>query len=318
VFDDVDLEVVFSGYSSGNLVWALNSDGTSVGGFPLDLGEKVKVGVALADFNGNGKDDIVVGTDSDKIHLFYDDGTEAPGFPFEVGDKVQSAPSILDVNGQKVIFVGSNDEHFYAINADGSLRFSIETADKVFNSPAFLEHDGSQCVLFSDDSGILHVVDMDGNSMEGWPIDVNATISKSIILSDLDGDASPEVIAVTEFKDVLAFNLDGSIHGDFPISADQPFFSAPLTTDMDGDGDLEIVAGSGGSLQAMDIKSSGSNGGYWSMYRGNSHRTGYEVIDGSSECGASIYDFISCTMRIPSIHTPISTVTSRRFYVYGL
>ena len=109
--DDVDLEVVFSGYSSGNLVWALNSDGTSVGGFPLDLGEKVKVGVALADFNDNGKDDIVIGTDSDKIHLFYDDGTEAPGFPFEVGDKVQSAPSILDVNGQKVIYGNILNHH---------------------------------------------------------------------------------------------------------------------------------------------------------------------------------------------------------------
>ena len=53
---DADLEVVFSGYSSGNMVWALNADGSSVDGFPLDLGEKVKIGVALADFNGNGID----------------------------------------------------------------------------------------------------------------------------------------------------------------------------------------------------------------------------------------------------------------------
>ncbi len=52
---DSDLEVVFSGYSSGNMVWALNPDGSAVEGFPLDLGEKVKIGVALADFNGNGR-----------------------------------------------------------------------------------------------------------------------------------------------------------------------------------------------------------------------------------------------------------------------
>ena len=91
---DADLEVVFSGYSSGNMVWALNADGSAVDGFPLDLGEKVKIGVALADFNGNGKDDIVVGTDSDYLHLFYDDGSEAPGFPYQLDDKIQSAPSI--------------------------------------------------------------------------------------------------------------------------------------------------------------------------------------------------------------------------------
>ena len=44
------------------MVWALNADGSAVDGFPLDLGEKVKIGVALADFNGNGKDDIVFTT----------------------------------------------------------------------------------------------------------------------------------------------------------------------------------------------------------------------------------------------------------------
>ena len=120
---DADLEVVFSGYSSGNMVWALNADGSAVDGFPLDLGEKVKIGVALADFNGNGIDDIVVGTDDDYIHLFYDDGSEAPGFPFQVGDKIQSAPAILDVDGQKVIFAGSNDNNLYAINSDGSSAF---------------------------------------------------------------------------------------------------------------------------------------------------------------------------------------------------
>lgn len=45
------------------------------------LGEKTKAGVALADFNGNGKDDIIVGTDDGNIHVIYDDGTAAPGFP---------------------------------------------------------------------------------------------------------------------------------------------------------------------------------------------------------------------------------------------
>ena len=36
-----DLEIVFSGYSSGNLIWAINPDGSNVEGFPIELGEKV-------------------------------------------------------------------------------------------------------------------------------------------------------------------------------------------------------------------------------------------------------------------------------------
>jgi hypothetical protein len=281
---DADLEVVFSGYSSGNMVWALNADGSSVDGFPLDLGEKVKIGVALADFNGNGKDDIVVGTDSDYIHLFYDDGSEAPGFPYQVGDKIQSAPAILDVDGQKVIFVGCNDNNLYAINSDGSLRFSVPTTNKVFNSPAFLEHNNSFYVFFSDDSGLLYAVDTDGNALSGWPVDAEAVISKSVAFADLDGDGSAEVIAVTEMADVLAYNLDGSSHAGFPMGNEFVFTSAPLVMDMDEDGDLEILAGSVNSLVSIDVKSAGSSDGYWSMYRGNALRTGYYNISDDESC----------------------------------
>jgi len=118
---------------------AINYDGSDVEGFPLDLGEKVKAGVALADFNNNGKDDIVLGTDNDHIYLIYDDGQIAPGFPYLTTNMVQSAPSILDVNGEKIIFSGCNDKNLYAINSDGSLRFSIQASDEIQTSlPSWL------------------------------------------------------------------------------------------------------------------------------------------------------------------------------------
>jgi hypothetical protein len=288
--DDSDLEIIFSGYSSSNKVFAINPDGSEVAGFPYELGEKVKIGVALADFNGNGKVDIVVGTDSDKIHLIYDDGTEAPGFPVLVGDKVQSAPSILEVDGSKVIFVGCNDDNLYAINSDGSLRFSILTTDKVFNSPAFIEYNNSIYIFFSDDNGMLYAVDTDGNALDGWPIDAGAVISKSVAFSDMNNDGIVEIITVTEMADVLAFNMDGSPYTDVPMGNEFTFTASPLIHDMDGDGDLEILAGSTNSLIALDIKSSGSTVGYWNMYRGNTQRTGYYDGVGITECGAAMGD----------------------------
>jgi len=96
---DADLEVVVGGYSSSNQIFVVNADGSNVDGFPFTLGEKTKAGVALADFNGNGKDDIVVGTDDDNIYLIYDDGTVAPGFPYTTGDKIQAAPSVQEIDG---------------------------------------------------------------------------------------------------------------------------------------------------------------------------------------------------------------------------
>ena len=168
--DDDDLEVVIGGYSSpssSNSIFAINPDGSDVDGFPLILGEKTKAGPALSDYNGNGRDDIVVGTDDDNIYLIYDDGTIAPGFPYTTGDKMQAAPIVIDVDGEKIIFAGSNDNNLYAVNSDGSLRFSIQTGDKVQSSPSFLDYNGGQYIFFGSNDDMIYAVDIDGNALNG-------------------------------------------------------------------------------------------------------------------------------------------------------
>ena len=116
--------------------YAINADGTDVDGFPVTIGEKMKRGVALADFNDNGKVDIVVGTDSDNIYLVYDDGTIADGFPFEGDGDFRSEPTILDFEEQKIILTATKDGTFYAIDEAGELIFSIETSDDIMVSPS--------------------------------------------------------------------------------------------------------------------------------------------------------------------------------------
>ena len=287
---DADLEVVIGGYSSSNLIFAVNPDGSDVEGFPLAIGEKTKAGVALADFNGNGKDDIIVGTDDNNIHVIYDDGTAAPGFPYTTGDKIQAAPSVADIDGGKVVFSGSNDNNFYAVNSDGSLRFTIQTGDKVQSSPSFLDHNDKTYIFFGSNDDMIYAVDSDGNALSGWPISVNGTIGGSVVFSDLDNDGDPEVVAATDMGDVLAFNLDGSYVNYFPIANEFPSSSSPMITKLDNDGDLEIVAGSGSNLFVVDIKELGSTANYWNMYRGNAQRSGYYMPEDDSECGVDLGD----------------------------
>jgi hypothetical protein len=108
-------------------------------------------------------------------------------------------------------------------------------------------------------------------------------------VEDMCGTA--EVIAVTEMTDVLAFNLDGSFHDGFPMDNEFVFTAAPMVMDMDNDGDMDILAGSVNSLVSIDVKSAGNSNGYWSMYRGNTHRTGYYDIAGDDpECGVALGD----------------------------
>jgi len=288
--DDADLEVVIGGYSGSNQIFAVNPDGSDVEGFPLAIGEKTKAGVALADFNGNGKDDIIVGTDDDNIHIIYDDGTTAPGFPYTTGDKIQAAPSVADIDGGKVVFSGSNDNSFYAVNSDGSLRFTVQTGDKVQSSPSFIDHNGETYIFFGSNDDMIYAVDSDGNSLSGWPIAVNGTIGGSIVFSDLDNDGDPEVVAATDLGDVLAFDLDGSYVNYFPIANEFPSSSSPIITQIDNDGDLEIVAGSGSNIFVVDFKELGNTENYWNMYRGNAYRSGYYVIGNDTECGVDLGD----------------------------
>ena len=59
---DEDLEIVFGGYTPSGKIFAINSDGSDVSGFPIILSERILGGVALADLNSNLKDDIVFAT----------------------------------------------------------------------------------------------------------------------------------------------------------------------------------------------------------------------------------------------------------------
>ena len=288
--DDDELEIVFSGYSSNNKIFAINHDGTDVAGFPLSIGEKCKAGPALADFNNNHKDDIVIGTDSDNLYLIYDDGSIASGFPFVASDKFQSAPSILENDGQKIIFSGNNDNFLYAINSDGTLRFSLETNDRVNTSPSFVGINGEAYVLFGSKDDKIYIHDMEGNSLLNWPMSVNGNIEGGIIVSDLDGDNDIEIIAATDGGRIYVFNLDGSLFYHFPIDNDLPYTGPPISMDIDGDGDLEIISGALNSLVAIDIKDLGSSNNYWSMFKGNNKRNGYLFFSNEFECSVEMGD----------------------------
>jgi len=288
--DDEGLEIVFSGYSSGNKLFVINPDGSDVSGFPVELGEKAKAGPALANFNENGKDDIVIGTDDNHVYLIYDDGSTAPGFPFTATDKFQAAPSIVDIGGEKIIFSGNNDKNIYAINSDGSLRFSVLTGDNVNTSPSFVNINDILYIMFGSRDDEVYAVDIDGNTLPGYPIMLDGNIEGGIVFSDIDGDEEPEFLAISDAGTVFIFNKDGSHYNHFPLDNGLPFTGPPLVLDIDDDGDMEMISGAMDNLTVIDIKESGNTGSNWNMFRGNNRRTGYYFYSSNSECNVGLGD----------------------------
>ena len=294
--DDEDLEIVFGSYSNDAKIFAINLDGSSVEGFPVLLDEKMQKGVALSDFDGNGKDDIVVGTDSDNIILIYDNGTI--GFSFPTDDKVRSAPLVIDGGNGKIIFVGSKDGKLYALNNNGELIFSFDSNAPIYTSPTVLELDGNIMIFFGNNDGEIFAVNPNGVLYDGYPISLmeqgalltfNSAVG-SILFEDLDNDGLPEVIFGDEGSDIHILKAEDEEYSEFYYYNNMPYsdtfgYSSSLNIqDIDNDGDLEIFGGTAGDLVVLDIKETSVAGDYWNIYRGNYHRRGEYIYE--SVCSA--------------------------------
>ena len=254
-------------------------------------------GVAMADFNENGKADIVVGTDDENIYLIYDDGTIAPGFPYEGDSDFRSDPLILDYNGEKMILIGSKGGTFYAINENGQLIFNIETSDDIMSSPSILSGNNSAPIIFfGNDDGEIHAVYPDGTYVDGWPIIFSGSIVSSPMFSDLNSDLTPEIIFTCDDGTLYIVNLDGTNYENTPLNYPFPYTSSVSINDLDSDGDLEVFCGTADGLNVFDIKDPGISYAYWNIFKGSLKRDGYYLYilvgDVNSDNNVDILDII--------------------------
>ena len=273
--DDEELEIVFGSFSSSGQLHAINMDGTDLPGFPIQIGERISVGVALADFNDDGMDDIVVGTEGEKLYLIYSNGETAENFPVVFDNKFKSAPTIVDNGQMKLILVANRDRIFYGITEYGEIIFNVEGESYDWTEPVLLNMD-ENLGIFLGSGDVLYGLDHDGNNLLGWPINLESNIVGSPVIVDIDSDMEPEIIIATE-SNIHFFNLDGTPKAYSPMNTvlGENYTSSMVIQDTDFDGDLEIIIGTNQSgLFNLDLKTEGDSENYWNMYRGNLLRNG--------------------------------------------
>lgn len=295
---DDSLEIIVG--SCDRKLYVLKSDGTSFSSsFPYNVGSSITLGVAVGDIDGDTRKDMVFVTSNNKVYALFQEGNLLPGWPVQLGGRISSPPSIADLDGSgpKVV-VGCEDKKLYILNPDSTFNLVFSAGGKIKGSPSFVPVNKGLAIAFGTSNGLLYLIREDSSLVDGWPVDVGYSIESSPCFSDLNGDSLPEVVVLSDDGNLHAYKLNREKVSSFPIPGGGTDPSSPAIADLDGDGDLEIGFGHSLGVQIINYKAQSSQGGYWSMFRGNPCRTGNyaDVCTGISERERGITLPLKCVL----------------------
>ena len=219
------LEIVFGSWGSAlqDHIYMFNYQGNVEWDEPLS---GVKASASMADMNGDGNFEVIVGDEEGNLHVYDDYGVEMSGFPLQLPNAYsvdRCAPSIVDHDG------------------DGNLEIIVGTkAAATFDDLFMVSHDGQ----------IIWAV-----NLHGYPVGAPT-------IADVDFDYIPEIFIGTYEIHTMGklyclSSLDGSVIWESTLDGGWVATSPPAIGDLDEDGDLEVVFGLRSNIPPPIILTSG-------------------------------------------------------------
>lgn len=95
---DPSLCVVIAG-TDGRVVAFDGAGGVLPGWSSVQLGGATEASPAVADLDGDGSLEVLIGAEDRRLYAFHADGSAVSGFPIEIGAEARSTPAVWDVDG---------------------------------------------------------------------------------------------------------------------------------------------------------------------------------------------------------------------------
>ncbi len=209
------------GTSQGYLVWG-NRNGTL--GSRLIDNNRVIAPPSLADLNGDGTQDVIVGTSLGQVFAVnLVNGTNLPGFPVSTVASITLAPALGDVNGdgQTDIVVVSGPRTITAYPRTGGSPLTgwprVFASGTTLTQPILLPVPGQTGlrVAFGQaslDSVRVHLVGANGAPLAGWPRKLTGSVIYGPVAGDFSFDGVADIVYSTSQDSVYVFNHLGNRH----------------------------------------------------------------------------------------------------------
>ncbi len=200
-----------------------------VDGWPVILGNTMRHAPAIADIDGDGRDEIAIGIRDGRVFLLDGGGRPLPGWPREMDSWAYESPLLADVDGDgRFEVVAMSYEGFiYQWRIDGSLvpGWPVDLSAPPASSPQLIlvGPRRERRILVALGSDKIFLLAPDGTNHPGWPKTIDQlTVAPTndthpTAGADLDGDGLPEILHLSSQEAFLhAWRTDGSTYPGFP------------------------------------------------------------------------------------------------------